>query len=267
MHSANAQTGYGTTIKGTHTLLGPTAAMAFSHPPEADNLLYPTTTNYPPTAHSSVDDSLGTPRPGYGEYVQSRHSSLPLRQSYDPYHDDTPPHTRTPSQDAYNEDEHVRGLSEKRYSAAGAGYTPPKSSGKRRLFWLMAALAGLVVIVAAVVIPIYFKVIKPNNRATQSLGNSPGGPGSTQPGSPGTVPQSGVSGGDGSTVNTETGSTFVYNNSFGGFWYYDPADPFKNNAQAQSWTPPLNTSWKWGIDKIYGYVACYSHHVIILDLA
>lgn len=34
----------------------------------------------------------------------------------------------------------------------------------------------------------------------------------------------------------------------------DPNDPFNNNAQANSWTPPLNTSWTWGKDKIYGYV-------------
>lgn len=33
----------------------------------------------------------------------------------------------------------------------------------------------------------------------------------------------------------------------------DPNDPFNNNAQANSWTPPLNTSWNWGTDKIYGY--------------
>ena len=26
----------------------------------------------------------------------------------------------------------------------------------------------------------------------------------------------------------------------------------QDGAQAQSWTPPLNQSWKWGIDKVYG---------------
>lgn len=38
---------------------------------------------------------------------------------------------------------------------------------------------------------------------------------------------------------------------------YDPKDPYNNNAQANSWTPPLNASWTWGTDKIYGYA---SHH-------
>jgi hypothetical protein len=32
----------------------------------------------------------------------------------------------------------------------------------------------------------------------------------------------------------------------------DPATPFNNNAQPNSWTPPLNTSWTWGKDHIYG---------------
>ncbi|KAH7337940.1 glycoside hydrolase superfamily [Rhizoctonia solani] len=37
-----------------------------------------------------------------------------------------------------------------------------------------------------------------------------------------------------------------------GTWYYDPKDPFRNKAQAQSWTPPLNQAWKFGEDKIRG---------------
>ncbi|KAJ6515629.1 glycoside hydrolase family 5 protein [Mycena sanguinolenta] len=44
----------------------------------------------------------------------------------------------------------------------------------------------------------------------------------------------------------------MYNNSFGGFWVDDPGNPFNNDAQPNSWTPPLNTSWRWGVDRIYG---------------
>ncbi|KAJ7228427.1 glycoside hydrolase family 5 protein [Mycena pura] len=47
------------------------------------------------------------------------------------------------------------------------------------------------------------------------------------------------------------GTQFTYHNTFGGFWVYDPANPFNNNAQPNSWTPPLNTSWTWGVDRIY----------------
>jgi hypothetical protein len=34
--------------------------------------------------------------------------------------------------------------------------------------------------------------------------------------------------------------------------YADPNDPFNNNAQPNSWTPPLNASWTWGKDKANG---------------
>ncbi|KAF9053337.1 glycoside hydrolase family 5 protein [Panaeolus papilionaceus] len=59
-------------------------------------------------------------------------------------------------------------------------------------------------------------------------------------------------GGDGSTVTMENGTTFTYHNSFGGFWVQDPNNPYNDNAQPNSWTPPLNTTWRWGIDRVYG---------------
>lgn len=33
----------------------------------------------------------------------------------------------------------------------------------------------------------------------------------------------------------------------------DPDDPFNNNARPNSWTSPLNQSWNWGKDRIFGY--------------
>ncbi|THH04547.1 hypothetical protein EW146_g10148 [Bondarzewia mesenterica] len=33
---------------------------------------------------------------------------------------------------------------------------------------------------------------------------------------------------------------------------YDPQDPFNTNARPNAWTPPLNTSWNWGADHVYG---------------
>ncbi|ORY26176.1 glycoside hydrolase superfamily [Naematelia encephala] len=44
----------------------------------------------------------------------------------------------------------------------------------------------------------------------------------------------------------------TYANSFGGYWVWDEADPFNNGAKANSWTPALNESWTWGVDKIHG---------------
>lgn len=53
-------------------------------------------------------------------------------------------------------------------------------------------------------------------------------------------------------MTTANGTQFIYNNSFGGFWVNDPANPFNNDARPNSWTPPLNTSWTWGVDRVYG---------------
>lgn len=61
-----------------------------------------------------------------------------------------------------------------------------------------------------------------------------------------------TSGGQGSLITFEDGSTMTYENSFGGTWVSDPSNPFNNEAQANSWTPPLNQNWTWGENSIYG---------------
>ncbi|KAF9525007.1 glycoside hydrolase superfamily [Crepidotus variabilis] len=133
---------------------------------------------------------------------------------------------------------------------------PPPTKGKRRpLFLALVALAVLAVIIIAIIVPVYFTVIKPKNRNTSAAAASSGGstPGSSPTGTspkPGT--KNAIMGGDGSTVLATNGSTFTYNNQFGGIWYADPNDPYNNNAYPNSWTPPLNTSWNFGTNRIYG---------------
>jgi len=135
---------------------------------------------------------------------------------------------------------------------------PPAEKPKRRSLWLLAlvALAALAVVIIAVIVPVYFKVIKPKNNTT--VASSGGGASSTvSPGPTTTSPSKptstgGVSGGDGSTIRTANGTTFTYNNKFGGIWYADPNDPYNNNAYPNSWTPPLNKSWDFNTDRIYG---------------
>ncbi|KAF8602790.1 glycoside hydrolase [Ceratobasidium sp. AG-I] len=177
---------------------------------------------------------------------ESQYSAVPLNQSFEPQ---TPsPRTQSPSQyDA------TPGVGEKADPVA-AEYDGGKrgGAGKRRWLWiLVAGLLALAVIVVAVIVPVYFKVIKPRNNSTLASSSTPSVPAPTQSGDPGTVPQDATTGGDGSKVITETGS-FIYNNSFGGFWVQDPENPFNNNAKINSWTPALNTSWRWGVDKIHG---------------
>ena len=136
-------------------------------------------------------------------------------------------------------------LSEKR-----AAYASPASK-KRRWFWIGGGVAAVAVV--AVVVAVYFGVVKKNGSSSgaTSGGDSNSGSGSSGSGS-GT--RSVITGGDGSTVTMDDGSTFTYQNSFGGIWYYDPEDPFNNAARAQSWSPALNESFKYGTDVIRGYV-------------
>jgi len=34
--------------------------------------------------------------------------------------------------------------------------------------------------------------------------------------------------------------------------YYDPNDPFNDAASPNSWTKPLNQTWDWATDRLYG---------------
>ncbi|KAG9044880.1 hypothetical protein FS837_007377 [Tulasnella sp. UAMH 9824] len=122
--------------------------------------------------------------------------------------------------------------------------------------WIIAGVAGLAIVVVAVVVPIYFTVIKKNNDTAASQSDHTGSntgsnSGSNNGNDPGTT-KGAITGADGSTVTMEDGTTFTYSNKFGGFWVQDPDDPFNGNAQAQSWSPPLNQSWDWQNNKIRG---------------
>jgi glucan 1,3-beta-glucosidase len=59
-------------------------------------------------------------------------------------------------------------------------------------------------------------------------------------------------GGDGSVVTMADGSTFVYNNTYGGFWVDDPKNPWNNSARPNSWTKPLTEKWDFVNDQING---------------
>lgn len=85
---------------------------------------------------------------------------------------------------------------------------------KRPLIWALAAIA-LALIIVAVVVPVYFTVIKPkNNTVTSGNGGSNNGdPNSTPTHQP---PTSSNSGGDGSLITTENGTQFTYSNPYGG---------------------------------------------------
>ncbi|KAG9015685.1 hypothetical protein FRB90_004437 [Tulasnella sp. 427] len=128
---------------------------------------------------------------------------------------------------------------------------------RKKLFFILAGVATLAIIAAAVAIPVALTQSKKHSSNSSGSSSSSSGSGndngSGQNGGPTSSNPSGtVTGGDGSTITTENGTTFTYVNKFGGTWYEDPNDPFNNNAQAQSWSPPLNQSWDFQTDPMRG---------------
>lgn len=149
------------------------------------------------------------------------------------------------------------GRSQPRYmEEKRAAYAPPRS--KRKVI-VLAVIAALILLIAAVVIPVYFAVIKPNSKASDndnddsdSASSTSSAAGSKSSGTTSKPSVKIVTGGDGSKVTTEDGSTFTYTNSFGGYWYWDDQDPFNNGARPQSWSPALNETFNYGVDRIRG---------------
>ncbi|EAU80677.2 exo-beta-1,3-glucanase [Coprinopsis cinerea okayama7 len=118
--------------------------------------------------------------------------------------------------------------------ASSDGSVTKKPLHRRVWFIILFALTVIVVLFLAIFLPIYFTTIK------HSDDSSPSSRGTAR------------TGGNGSEITAEDGTKFVYLNPFGGHWVDDPDDPFNNDARPNSWTPPLNSSWKWGEDRIYG---------------
>jgi len=92
---------------------------------------------------------------------------------------------------------------------------------KRPIFWFAVA-AAVVAVALAVVLPVYFTVIKPKNNTSVGGGggNHTGGDGGSNP--PPKPPNGLTTGGDGSTVKMENGTEFTYRNPFGGFCAHIP---------------------------------------------
>jgi glucan 1,3-beta-glucosidase len=135
------------------------------------------------------------------------------------------------------------------YEEKRAAYTPPKESRRKLILWSL--LSALLLILIGAGVGVYFGVFAKGRK-----GGSTSTP--TQSGSP-TTPKGAITGGDGTLITMDDGTTFTYSNKFGGYWYDDPNDPLNNGAQAQSYTPALNETFQYGSDKIHGCVSPYSH--------
>jgi glucan 1,3-beta-glucosidase len=155
--------------------------------------LNPSQTLEPPRASylSPTPETIGTPR---DSYAQAPENSSPLV-----------PEVEKRNNEAYGQESNGVFLSQKR------------SLFKRPLFWVIA-LTAVIIVVLAVVLPVYFVVIKPHNsnyNGSTGGGSSGGGGSGSGSGNPAS-PAGYTTGGNGSLITTADGTTFTYLNPFGG---------------------------------------------------
>ena len=129
----------------------------------------------------------------------------------------------------------------------------PSRFSRRTLLIVAAALASLAIIATAVAVPLV--LVNRNNKSSSNGGSGGSGDGDGDGDGDG-GPQNAIMGGDGSEVTMEDGTTFTYVNKLGGYWVSDPDNPWNNDARPNEWTPPLNTSWDYSRDRIFGCVVC-----------
>ena len=101
------------------------------------------------------------------------------------------------------------------YTEAPLSELVPKSRPfYRRPVWLAIGAGALVAVILAIALPVS---LSHNSKHSQSNNSKPGssGPGNGNPNSPKNASNA-ITGGDGSTI-VSGGTSFVYNNSFGGF--------------------------------------------------
>ncbi|KAJ6489935.1 glycoside hydrolase family 5 protein [Mycena sanguinolenta] len=201
---------------------------------------YPSS-GYPSNEHGYAPSEHGYPSSEYGypshEHVYADSASAYADSTYNlnpgsagrrPYHDST----------SYEEPV----LSSAPRNEKRASYLAPKSRGRRKR--VIISLVALLFILGAAGAALYFFVFKKKDPSTASGGSSSGSVKSNI--------AVAVTGGDGSTVIADDGSNFTYANPFGGTWYWDANDPFNNGARPQSWSPALNETFNFGVDKIRG---------------
>lgn len=167
-----------------------------------------------PLPGNEQDSLLEAPRASYfaGDFAPSLGASF--RDSYTPSTPRLNDSALLPAASKAEVDEYPEEQAHSR-----ADQTKPR----RRLLIVLGALAALVIVILAVVIPVYFTVIKPksptngasSDGSPDSSGDTPVDGGSSDTGND--SPTSAITGGDGSVVTTEDGSTFTYANQFGGY--------------------------------------------------
>ncbi|KAF5311717.1 hypothetical protein D9611_009477 [Ephemerocybe angulata] len=135
---------------------------------------------------------------------------------------------------------------------AGANSASAAQKAKKsKLIKIGLGVLLLILIGVGIALALVFTVGKKKGSSGGKSGSASDGDAGT--GSNGGVGESGISGKTGSLVTLANGTTFTYNNDFGGDWYADPKKPFDNGGKAQSWSPRIGAEeWKWGEHMVHG---------------
>lgn len=168
-------------------------------------------------------------------------------------------------------------LRKKNYAAATGDYDPlggPRRTGpgggglggwwsrKSTLAKSLLALGALLVVIAAIAIPVGIVKSRESSDSSNKLNAAaPAATSSTNSANDGTeegIPtaatpvanwQTAPYGGNGSVIFLEDGSNFTYLNSFGGYWV---SVPFNDTARPQRDVPALNEDWDYVNNRIAG---------------
>ena len=100
----------------------------------------------------------------------------------------------------------------------GGGLVSRASSPRRRWpFFALAGLIAVIIIVLAVALPVTLVKKHNNNDSASGASSSGGGAAAASPSSNPESPTGAVTGGNGTVIQAEDGSTFMYINEFGGY--------------------------------------------------
>ncbi|KAH7092737.1 glycoside hydrolase [Auriculariales sp. MPI-PUGE-AT-0066] len=130
---------------------------------------------------------------------------------------------------------------------AGVNAARDKQKAKSKKRTMLFIIIGVVALIVIVVVILALTVFKKKDNNAQASGTS-----GASNGKPGTNNAAVVIGKSGDSVKMEDGTSFTYKNDHGGIFIVDDTNPYNYDAQAQSWTPPLNETWPFGKQRIFG---------------
>ncbi|KAH8828259.1 exo-beta-1,3-glucanase [Flagelloscypha sp. PMI_526] len=168
---------------------------------------------------------------GYRSHVPSEDAGSAYALNAHPYTDDPDASSRL-SQYHDGDGVQMRNMGESRdLDGKRAAYVPPTKA--RRARWALFISGGLILLILAVIIPIYFTVIKPKAQKTTGTSGSDSGSGGNQASSFSLA----TSGTDGSDVFLSDGTSMKYTNNYGvnlGGWLV--TEPFISPALYQKFS-------------------------------